>query len=108
MIHYCTKFFGGFILTLFSIQVFAESTINITVKTDEKLAAGIGYTVEGKESGGAGKSYVGKGPRNKTYSFGYRKKSIKGANISCGSLILTKDSNVSLLMTNNKCRSHLN
>lgn len=92
-------------MTLFSLHVFAADTISISVKTNEKTAAAIGYTVGGKKSGGAGKSYVGKGPKNKTYAFGYRKKSVKGANISCGSLMLTKNSNVTLITKGNKCHS---
>ena len=78
------------------------------MKTNEKSAAGIGYTIGGKESGGAGKSYVGTGQKNKSYAFGYRKDSANGANIRCGSLNLTKDSKVSLITKNGKCSSHVN
>ena len=105
MIKHCIKIFSFTIISLFSLQTFAGDTISITVKTNEKKAAGIGYTVGGKESGGSGKSYVGKGPKNKKYSFGYRKNSIRGTNISCGSSTLTKDSNVILITKNNKCHS---
>ena len=102
--HYVTMFFCT-ILALFSLQAFAEDTISITVKTTEKSAAGVGYFVGGKDSGGAGKSYIGKGPKNMKYSFGYRKDSVKGTNIPCGALTLTKNSNVTLIMKGNKCHS---
>ena len=102
--HYL-KIFSCTILTLFSLQVFAEDTISITVKTNEKTAAGVGYSVGGKDSGGAGKSYKGKGPKNKKYSFGYRKNSVDGTNIPCGALTLTKNSSVTLITKGNKCHS---
>lgn len=94
------------ILALFSLQALAEGTIKVTIKTSETSASALGYTVEGKESGGPGKSYTGKGPKNKKYSFGYRKKT-KGTNISCGSLTLTKDSTVNLITKGKNCKSVL-
>ena len=102
------KVFGCIALSLFSIQAFAEDTIKITVKTDEKSAAAVGYTVGGKESGGPGKSYVGNGPKNKEYLFGYRKNSEQGPNISCGALTLTQDSNVTLVTQGDECHSVMN
>ena len=108
MIAHYVKWISCIIVTLFSLQVFAEDAIKITVQTNEKTAAGIGYTVGGKKSGGSGKSYVGKGPKNKKYSFGYRKNSISGANISCGVLTLTEDSNVTLVTKGSKCHSVIN
>ena len=98
------NFFGCIIIMLFSLQAFAENTITITVKTNEKTAAAIGYTVGGKDSGGPGKSYTGQGPKNKKYVFGYRKNSVKGTDITCGTLTLTKSSNVFLITKGNKCR----
>lgn len=95
-------------IALFSMQSFAADTIKITVKTNESSAAAIGYTIAGKESGGPEKSYAGTGQKNKTYSFGYRKNSIKGKNIPCGSLTLTKDSKVTLVMKGNQCHSIVN
>jgi len=89
---------------LLSAQTFAANTITISVSTTEKAATGIGYSVDGKEIGGPGKSYTGKGPKNKKYSFGYRKKS---ADISCGALTLNKNSTVSLVTKGNKCRTVL-
>ena len=102
MIKHYVKTFSYIIIALFSLQAFAEDTISITVKTNEKTAAGIGYSVEGKDSGGAGKSYTGRGPKNMKYSFGYRR---RGTNIPCGTLTLTKNSNVTLITKGNKCHS---
>lgn len=93
------------IIALLSMPVFAADTISISVTTTEKSAAALGYSVDGKRSGGPGKSYLGKGPRNKMYSFGYRKNSVKGVNVACGTLILTQDSRVTLTTNGNKCTS---
>lgn len=100
------KTFSYVTLTLFSLQAFAEDTIKISVKTKEATASALGYTVEGKDHGGPGKSYTGKGPKNKKYSFGYRKRA-KGTNISCGDLTLTKDSTVNLITKGKSCKSVL-
>lgn len=95
-------------VTLISLQTFAGDKITITVKTSEKTAAGIGYSVGGKESGGSGKSYSGKGPINQRYKFGYRKNSIHGPNIPCGALTLIKNSSIILVTKGNKCQSVIN
>lgn len=95
------------IIALFSVQAFAADTIKINVKTNEKTAQGIGYSVGGVESGGAGQSYSGTGPKNGTYEFGYRTTAGKGDDIPCGSLKLTKNSNVALVVKGRKCRSVL-
>ena len=92
------------ILSLLTLQAFAEQ-ITVSVTTNDPTAAAIGYTVEGKESGGSGKSYTGHGPSNQTYAFGFRKTSVKGKNISCGSAVLTKNSNVTLVTKGNRCHS---
>ena len=104
MIRHYIKFFSCIIISLLCLQVFAEETISISVNTNEKTAAGIGYSVGGKDSGGTGKSYAGTGPKNKRYLFGYRKNSIKGTNISCCALTLRKDSKVTLITKGTKCR----
>ncbi|MCW8409388.1 hypothetical protein OQJ13_10420 [Legionella sp. PATHC035] len=93
----------GFILFSFSIQAIAKDTITVQVKTDEKTAAALGFTVEGKKSGARGKSYSGKGPANKVYIFGYRKNSAFGPDILCGSQKLAKDSIVTLVTTGDHC-----
>src|SRR5690348_10785760 len=80
---------SSLILLLFSIQAFANETIHVRVKTNEKVAA-LGFIVEGKKSGMPGQSYTGKGPANKKYTFGYRKQSAFGPDITCGSEILSK------------------
>ena len=99
------KIFSCIIIAVSSLQAFAEDSIKITVKTNEKAAAALGYSVGGKESGGAGKSFVGKGPKNKKYKFGYKKDTVNGPNISCGALTLTKNSTVTLVMKGHKCHS---
>lgn len=78
-------------------------TINITVTIHAKDVAGVGYSVEGKESGEAGNSHSGVGPSNKTYSFGYRKRPKLDENIPCGSTQLTKDSKVTLIVEGEHC-----
>ena len=95
---------GCILLSLFTFQAFAEQ-ITVTVTTNDPTAAAIGYTVKGKESGGSGTSYTGHGPSNQTYAFGFRKTSVKGKNISCGSAMLTKNSNVTLVTKGNRCHS---
>ncbi|CAM4399872.1 MAG: hypothetical protein LEGION0403_FIIPPAGN_02104 [Legionella sp.] len=99
------QIFSGIMLTLFSLQALAEERIRITVKTKEYTAAGIGYSVDGQRSGAIGKSYSGKGSKNRTYVFGYRKNSIVGANITCGSRVLTKDTTVTLVTKGEQCLS---
>lgn len=96
------RFFSSIVIALFSLHGFAANIITISVKTAEKKATGVGYSVGGKEIGGPGKSYTGKGPKNKKYLFGYRKKSV---DISCGAYTLTKDSTVTLISNGNKCHS---
>ncbi|KTC89839.1 hypothetical protein OQJ18_06850 [Fluoribacter dumoffii] len=98
------KLILGFCL-LGSSSLFAANTINVTVTTNDQNAAGIGYAVNGKKIGGSGKTYTGKGPVNSVYSFGYRKNSPNGKDVSCGSHRLKKDSYVFLIAKGNKCRS---
>ncbi|MCW8397355.1 hypothetical protein OQJ26_00915 [Legionella sp. PATHC038] len=93
----------GFILFSFAIHAIAKDTISVQVKTDEKTAAALGFTVEGKKSGARGKFYSGKGPANKVYIFGYRKNSAFGPDILCGSQKLAKDSIVTLVTTGDHC-----
>ncbi|KTD31635.1 hypothetical protein Lmor_2511 [Legionella moravica] len=92
---------------LFSLHAFAADTIKVTVKTLEKNAIAIGFTVDNKEYGTLGKSYSGRGPKDKVYSFGYRKDSLFGDNVSCGALTLTQDSTIMLIVQDNKCYSVL-
>ena len=94
------------ISTLFFWQAHAEDMIKVTVIATGKAMA-VGYQVEGKRVGGLGKSYSGKGPVNKKYSFGYRKHPI-GADISCGSLTLGKSSNVKLVTNGEQCYTEIN
>jgi hypothetical protein len=104
MIRSSVRIFSCFI-TLFSFQTYADDTIRITVKTSENAAAGIGYSVGGKNSGTLGKSYTGKGTKNQEYAFGYRKNSIMGTDIKCGSITLTKDTTITLVTQGDKCLS---
>ena len=87
--------------------VYATNSINVTVTINDSKVAGIGYSVNGKKSGGAGSHYAGKGPRNASYAFGYRKKTAKGkkVDVPCGTHILTKDSQVTLRAYGSKCQS---
>lgn len=103
MMNRSIKYLSCGIITLLSTHTFAADMVKITVKTSERTAAAIGFTVEGKASGGIGKSYSSTGPKNKQYSFGYRKNSIFGENIPCGSLTLSQDSTVVLIYQNNEC-----
>lgn len=94
------------ISTLFCWQAYADDMIKVTVVATEKAMA-VGYQVEGKRVGGLGKSYSGNGPVNKKYSFGYRKTPI-GADIPCGSLVLSKNSKVKLITKGNQCYMEVN
>ena len=78
-------------------------TINITVTIHAKDVAGVGYSVEGTESGEAGNSHTGVGPSNKTYSFGYRKNPKIHENIPCGTAQLSKNSKVTLIAIGERC-----
>ncbi|ARB91654.1 hypothetical protein [Legionella longbeachae] len=87
----------------YSTGIFANDTIRVQVKTNEKSAAALGFVVEGKKSGTAGKSYLGRGPSNKKYVFGFRKHTPFGDDIICGSKTLTKDSTVTLVVLGDNC-----
>lgn len=94
----------GFLIVFFSsTEIFANDTIRIQVKTNERTAAALGFAVEGRKCGTAGKSYDGKGPTNKKYVFGYRRHTLFGADIICGSQVLTKDSTVTLVVLGDSC-----
>jgi hypothetical protein len=93
--------------TLSSLHVFADDLIQITVIATDKAAA-VGYLVEGKKTGGLGSTYSGKGPVNKEYSFGYRKRVLGGTDISCGTLILNKNSKVQLVTHGEQCHTLVN
>ncbi|MDI1351370.1 MAG: hypothetical protein PSV35_01155 [bacterium] len=92
-------------LYLMSVSSFGEDTIKIIVKTDERAAAAIGYSVGGKALGGLGKTYVGKGPKNQQYAFGYRKDLFRGIDVSCGVLTLNDNAKVVLITKGKVCRS---
>ncbi|KTD05130.1 hypothetical protein OQJ19_09180 [Fluoribacter gormanii] len=103
MIKNSIKNLSGLVILSFSIQAVANDTIRVHVKTNEKTAAALGYTVDGKKSGARGKSYEGKGPVNREYVFGYRKNSAFGPDVLCGSHVLTKDSIVTLITKGERC-----
>ncbi|MCE0721679.1 MULTISPECIES: hypothetical protein [Legionella] len=103
MIKKSLKNLSGLVLFSFSIQAFANDTIKVHVKTNEKTAAALGFTVEGKRSGSRGKIHSGKGPVNREYLFGYRKNSAFGPDVLCGSKVLTKDSTVTLVIAGDQC-----
>lgn len=93
------------VLLLASSSVMAKDMITVTVKTKIVNAAAIGFTVDGQNYGSLGREYSGKAPAHRDFSFGYRKDSIFGADISCGNLVLDKNSTVLLITDNNRCIS---
>jgi hypothetical protein len=99
--HYFIRIITSLFIIFFSLKVLAEPIL-ITVKSNDKRVAAIGFKVNGKASGGLGKLYTGKGPKNEEYFFGYRS-SIYGDDISCGSLKLNKNSTVVLVSQNKNC-----
>ena len=103
MIRNTIKNLSGLVILSFSIQAIAHDTIRVHVKTNEKTAAALGFTVDGKKAGARGKSYEGKGPVNREYVFGYRKNSAFGPDVLCGSQVLTKDSIVTLITKGENC-----
>lgn len=107
MIINITKTFKAILLCALSFPVFASDSIKITVKTAEKNAVAIGFTVDKQDYGALGKSYTGTGPRNKEYFFGYKKDSIFGENIFCGTLILDQNATVILIHQNDGCKTVL-
>ena len=103
MIKSSIKILSFLVIFFSSIQVFANDTIRVNVKTNEQKAAALGFAVDGKKYGTRGKSYSGKGPANKEYVFGYRKNFSISPDISCGSKTLTKDSTITLVITGEHC-----
>lgn len=84
-----------------------DIVVEVKVVATERAGA-VGYLVEGKSSGGLGSYYSGKGPSSKRYVFGYRKQAIGGEDISCGSAILSKNSQVKLIVKGNQCYTVIN
>lgn len=88
-----------------SVNSFAAKTISVTVAVDTNIAKsktviGIGFTVNGKSSGGAGKRTTKTGPAGATYKFGFRD---YREDVSCGSSVLKQNSMVVLYYVGNKC-----
>ncbi|MBN9229988.1 MAG: hypothetical protein J0I93_03985 [Legionella sp.] len=108
MMYWNIKKLAGLSLVLFSSTLWAENTIQVQVRTEEASAAALGFKVEGKKSGGRGKVYIGKGPANKTYIFGYRKNFAYGRDVLCGSEVLTHDSIVTLVTDGEQCSIKVN
>lgn len=106
MIKHFIQYAAWVLITLVSVQVYADDKIKISVDTGEQSVAAIGFTVDGRNSGGPGKSYTGKGPKNKEYKFGYRKDLLRGTDIPCGRATLSKDSHVTLVVKEDTC-SHV-
>jgi hypothetical protein len=90
-------------ISLFSISSFA---IQVKVQTSAKNISGIGFSVEGKQHGGLGKSYETSNLPEGMYTFGLRQ---KGQDVGCTtkegeeSIKLTKDSIATLDYDNGKC-----
>ena len=109
MIKHSVTLISCIALTLFSLHTFAAGKrISVTVSTAERSAAGIGFSVNGRNTGGAGRSFTGRGPQNSRYIFGFRQNSVTGKNVSCGSLTLKSNSRVNLVYIGGRCRSVLN
>ncbi|MBP6918881.1 MAG: hypothetical protein KBB94_08200 [Legionellaceae bacterium] len=81
--------------------------IKVTVTTDAKDVAGIGYSINGNSSGQAGSNYSGVGKKGEDHSFGYRKSSNINENIKCGTVRLDKDSNVTLVVDGDSCHANV-
>lgn len=93
------------LFTLNSWALHAQDTVRVTVHSKDDATFGVGFSVNGKVAGAIGKSYTGLGPKNQKYLFGYRRSALYGKNISCGSLTLTEDSVITLVIKDNKCVS---
>lgn len=102
-----TKHISCLILALSAFHANAGKNIKVTVKTSEKNAAAIGFTVDNRNSGSLGRNHTGEGPKGMLYRFGYKKHTPFGDNISCGSMILTENSTVTLLLQGDQCISIL-
>jgi hypothetical protein len=107
MIKFNMKVMSCSVLLFTSLQSFAEETIKVTVKTNDKRAAAIGFSVEKKNSGSLGSSHTSRGPKDKSYQFGYKLDSIFGPGVDCGFLVLTRDSVVTLIKDGGKCQGIL-
>lgn len=90
-------------LFTFAALSFASNKIFVEVFTDYKDAAAIGYKVKGKNHGSLGRRMKGSGPVDELYHFGIRCKSIFGDDLGCGSLLLTKNSTIQLMVSGEEC-----
>jgi hypothetical protein len=103
MIYNSIKNLSALMVFSVSMQAFAHERINVQIKTNVETVAAIGFKVEDKKSGARGNSHSGVGPINKKYIFGYRKSSIFGPDILCGSQILSKDAVVTIVIQGEHC-----
>jgi hypothetical protein len=99
--------FAVFLMSILSFGLYASQKISVTVKSDYKKVSALGFSVNGSSHGGLGNSYSSKGPKDMTYSFGYREGLIFSKDVSCGTLFLDKDSIVLLKSDGNSCNAEL-
>lgn len=74
------KIILGFFFFLFSLQTFA---FQVTVKSSSKEVSGIGFSVDGKNHGGMGKSYTKANMPAGSYAFGIRVDGLFGTDVGC-------------------------
>jgi len=72
-------FFFLFIFTFVS----TSHAIQINVKSSSKEVSALGFTVNGKNHGGAGKSYLASNMPAGTYEFGVRVNGLFGTDVPC-------------------------
>lgn len=92
--------------SVFSHKSHAKKSISVTVGVEKQLAKriqvlGLGFMVNNKRRGGMGIRTTKSGPAHAKYSFGF--KQYRGSQVSCGSSVLTKDSDVVLYYQGNRC-----
>jgi hypothetical protein len=100
------KILLGIFIFLFSIQSFA---FKVTVQSPSKEVSALGFTVNGKNSGGLGKSYTKNNMQAGNYTFGIRINGMFGTDVGCksangkSSFSLKSDTVATLSYKNNSC-----
>lgn len=99
----------GIVMMLFALNSYA---IQVSVSSSSNGVAALGFTVNGKNHGGAGKSYSNSDVPAGSYSFGVRVGGLLGKDVGCtvkgnGNVTLTKDASVTLNYNGKTCTAKI-
>jgi hypothetical protein len=98
--------------TILTCCISTSYAINVSIQTPSQEVSALGFTVDGKNHGGMGRSYTGKNMPAGNYSFGIRIHGVFGTDVPCyvndkRSVMLNQDATVMLQYSNNKCTGKL-